>query len=112
MTKKGSWLRLVHSNWRDIVELCNTYCFSKQYCDVINSPNEVFGDIMVLASPLRPPVDPDDVNTLNSKNIPPISFKFYMWVDTPLRYFAIEIWYSPSARTTFATKQHLYPPNL
>ena len=34
----------------------------------IISPNEVFGDIMVLASPprpsLRPPVDPDDVNTL------------------------------------------------
>ena len=26
--------------------------------------NEVFGDIMVLASPPRPPVDPDDVNTL------------------------------------------------
>ena len=58
----------------------------------IISPNEVFGDIMVLASPPRPPpVDPDDVNTLNSKNIQPISFKFYMWVDTPLRYFAIEI---------------------
>ena len=36
---------------------------------VIISPNEVFGDIMVLASPPRPrpprpPVDPDDVNTL------------------------------------------------
>ena len=34
----------------------------------IISPNEVFGDIMVLASPPRPhlrqPVDPDDVNTL------------------------------------------------
>ena len=28
------------------------------------SPNEVFGDIMVLASPPRPPVDPDNVNTL------------------------------------------------
>ena len=54
------------------------------------SPNEVFGDIMVLASP-PPPVDPDDVNTLNSKHIQPISFKFYMRVDTPLRYFAIEI---------------------
>ena len=35
---------------------------------IIISPNEVFGDIMVLASPPRPPVDPDDVNT-NSKNI-------------------------------------------
>ena len=32
---------------------------------VIISPNEVFGDIMVLASsPPRPPVDPDDANTL------------------------------------------------
>ena len=36
---------------------------------LIISPNEVFGDIMVLASPPRPrpprpPVDPDDVNTL------------------------------------------------
>ena len=49
---------------------------------IIISPNEVFGDIMVLASPprpLQPPVDPDDVNT-NSKNIQPISFKFYIWV--------------------------------
>ena len=33
---------------------------------IIISPNEVFSDIMVLASP-RPPVDPDDVNTLSSK---------------------------------------------
>ena len=65
---------------------------------IIISPNEVFGDIMVLASPLPPPrpppsVDPDDVNTLSLKNIQPISFKFYVRVDTPLRYFAIEIWY-------------------
>ena len=31
---------------------------------LIISQNEVFGDIMVLASPpLRPPKDPDDVNT-------------------------------------------------
>ena len=66
---------------------------------IIISPYKVFGDIMVLASPPRPPrlypprppVDPDDVNTLNSTNIHPISFKFYMRVDTPLRYFAIEI---------------------
>ena len=43
---------------------------------LIISPNEVFGDIMVLASP-RPPVDPDDVNTVTQ----PISFKFYMRVD-------------------------------
>ena len=52
----------------------------------------MFGDIMGLASPPRPcpprpPVDPDDVNTLNSKNISSISFKFYMRVYTPLRYF-------------------------
>ena len=36
---------------------------------LIISPNEVFGDIMVLASRPRLPVDPDDVNTLNSKSI-------------------------------------------
>ena len=68
---------------------------------VIISPNEVFGDIMVLASPPHlPPVDPDDVNTQTRKNIQPISFKFYMWVDTPLRYFAIEIQYFPRTGTT------------
>ena len=63
--------------------------------DIIISPNEVFGDIMVLAAPPPrpppPPVDPDDINTLKSKSIQRISFKFYMRVDTPLRYFAIEI---------------------
>ena len=49
----------------------------------------------------------------NSINIQPISFKFYMRVDTPLRYFAIEIWYPPMTRTTaFAAKRHSYPPNL
>ena len=44
---------------------------------IVISPNEVFGDIMVLASPrpCPPPIDPDDVNTLNSKNIKPTSFK-------------------------------------
>ena len=46
----------------------------------------------------------------NSKNIQPISFKFYIWVDTPLRYFAIEIWCPPRTRTTaFAAKRHSYP---
>ena len=35
--------------------------------DLIISPNEVFGDIMVLASPPRPPIDPDDVNALTQK---------------------------------------------
>ena len=34
---------------------------------IMISPNEVFGDIMVLASPPRPPVDPDDVNALTQK---------------------------------------------
>ena len=42
------------------------------------SQNEVFGDIMVLASPLA---DPDDVNALKSKNILRISFIFYMRVE-------------------------------
>ena len=61
----------------------------------IISPNEVFGDIMVLASPLPPrpplPVDPDDVNTLTRKIFNLSLFKFYMRVDTPLRNLAIEI---------------------
>ena len=44
-----------------------------QVIQVIISPNEVFGDIMVLASPPRPPpVDPDDVNTLTRK--------IFMWI--------------------------------
>ena len=34
---------------------------------IIISSNEVFGHIMVLASPPRPPVDPDDVNALTRK---------------------------------------------
>ena len=55
---------------------------------LIISPNEVFGDIMVLASPPRPPRRREHSN---SKSIQPISFKFYMRVDTPLRFFAIEI---------------------
>ena len=51
--------------------------------NVIISPNEVLGDIMVLASPLRPrpPIDPDNINARNSKNIQQISFKFYMRVE-------------------------------
>ena len=55
--------------------------FQQYFTGLIISPNEVFGDIMVLASLPRPPVDPDDVNTLNSNGIQPISFKFYMRVD-------------------------------
>ena len=49
----------------------------------------------------------------SNSNIQPISFKFCMWVDTPMRYFAIEILYPPRTRTTaFAAKWHSYPPNL
>ena len=67
--------------------------------------------ILWFQPPPRPPVDPDDVNTLNSKNIKPIYFKLYMWVDIPLSYFAIEIWYSSSNRTTaFAAKRHYVSP--
>ena len=67
----------------------------------IISPNEVFGDIMVLALPPRPPPRPPKRREhSNSKSIQPISFKFYMRVDTPLRFFAIEIWYPPRTRTT------------
>ena len=81
------------------------------YMPIIISPNKVFGDIMVLASP--PPRPPRRREHSNSKSIQPISFKFDMRVDTPLRFFAIEIWYPPRTRTTaFAAKQHLYPPNL
>ena len=56
--------------------------------EIIISPNEVLGDIMVLASPPRPPRRREHSN---SKSIQPISFKFYMRVDTPLRFFVIEI---------------------
>ena len=42
---------------------------------LIISPNEVFGDIMVLALPPRLPRRREHSN---SKNIQPISFKFYM----------------------------------
>ena len=45
----------------------------------IISPNEVFGDIMVLASPPpRPPVDPDDVNALIRK-IFNVSLSNFIW---------------------------------
>ena len=37
------------------------------FVQFIISPNEVFGDIMVLASRPRTPVDPDDVNALIRK---------------------------------------------
>ena len=51
---------------------------------IIISPNEVFGDIMVLASPPRPrpPVDPDDMNTL-TRQIFNLSLSNFMRVDTP-----------------------------
>ena len=47
-------------------------------CFMIMSPNEVFGDIMVLASPPRPPVDPYDVNAL-TKNIVNESLSMFIW---------------------------------
>ena len=79
----------------------------------IISLNEVFGDIMVLASRLHSPVDSDDVNTPNSKSIQWISFKFYMRVDTPLRYVAIDtLRVLEQLRSHFAAKRHFYPPNL
>ena len=41
---------------------------TSKHSDHYISPNEVFGDIMVLAArPPPPPVDPDDVNTLSRK---------------------------------------------
>ena len=52
--------------------------------ELIISPNEVFGDIMVLASlPPPPPRPPRRREHSNSKSIQPISFKFDMRVDTP-----------------------------
>ena len=69
-------------------------CSNRLELDLIISPNEVFGDIMVLASPPRPPPPPRPPRRRehsNSKSIQPISFKFYMRVDTPMRFFAIEI---------------------
>ena len=84
-----------HKNCHYWIVICHVCCRTAEslecnYCIVplIISPNEVFGDIMVLAlppPPRPPPVDPDDVS------IQPISFIFYMRVDTPLRFFAIEI---------------------
>ena len=44
-------------------------------------PNEMFGDIMVLASP--PPRPPRRREHSNSKSVQRISFKLYMRVDTP-----------------------------
>ena len=67
--------------------LYNVYIMSKH---LIISPNELVGDIMVLASPPRPPVDPDDVNALTRK-IFDGSLSNFMRVDTPLRYVAILI---------------------
>ena len=66
-------------------------CSKRLELDLIISPNEVFGDIMVLASPPPRPRPPRRREHSNSKSIQPISFKFYMRVDTPMRFFAIEI---------------------
>ena len=81
------------------------------WTSIIISPNKVFGDIMVLASPHPPPVRPwrHELVTQKIFNLPLSNF---MRVDTPLRYFAIEIRYPPMTRTAFAVKRHSYPPNL
>ena len=58
----------------------------------IISPNEVFGDIMVLASPPpRPPPPPPPRPPRRREHSNSLSKFFYMRVDTPLRFFAIEI---------------------
>ena len=85
----------IHSFWFKIV--VSVHIFSSQ---LILSTMLSFGDIMVLASPPCPPVDPDDMNTLHEGRY-------------PLRYIAMEIWHPPMTRTTaFAAKRHSYPPNL
>ena len=67
--------RLVVNEW----VMATTRLYNSPHITAVHYITEqVFGDIMVLAS--RPPEDPDDVNT-NSKNIQHISFKFYMRVD-------------------------------
>ena len=82
---------------------------------LIISPNEVFGDGMYgfsIAAASTAARRPWRREHYNSKNIQSISFKLYMWLDTPMRYLAIAIWYSLGTRTTaFAAKRHLYPPN-
>ena len=51
------------------------------------SPNEVFGEIMVLASPR-----PNDVNALTQKIFNGSLSNYFMRADNPLRYVAIEIY--------------------
>ena len=60
----------IHGSVKDMFR---SSMYSQVYTYIIISPNEVFGDIMVLASPPRPRphprppsprVDPSDVNTL------------------------------------------------
>ena len=67
-----------------MVYLVKIFCCG-ELCYVIISPHKVFGDIIILTSPPLT-VDPNNVDTLNSKNIQRISFKFYIWVysRTPL----------------------------
>ena len=64
MTSKNSSRSSIFELKHDTPEIHPWYKFGP---NVIISPNEVFGDIMVLASPPRPPVDPDDVNALTRK---------------------------------------------
>ena len=60
-TGGGNWL-LINSRQVELQEFCSNI---QQMCLINISPNKVFGDIIVLASP--PPVDPDEVNALTSK---------------------------------------------
>ena len=50
--------------------------------------------------------------TLKLGNILSISFKFYMWVDNPLRYFTFEIGYSMSTRKTANAIRYVSPKSL
>ena len=59
---RHQFLHLGYANQNKPMDIC-----SGQVSWLIISPNEVFGDIMVLASPPRPPVDPDNVNALTRK---------------------------------------------
>ena len=75
-------IRILWSNYRIGWWWNNCFDVIHMYGDLIISPNEVFGDIMVLASPRPRP--PRWREHSNSKSIQRISFiKFYMRVDTP-----------------------------
>ena len=75
--------------WISLTALSSFDLFFDRFDPIIISPNEVFGDIMVLASPPSRPRPPRRREHSNSKNIRSISFKLYLHVDTLLSYFAI-----------------------